>query len=467
MNTVILFLLSINITAGILFCIILILLYICRWEKAAWYYRLMKLLLLYFLLTLVPFSVFASANINSIGLITLHLPDFKQAASYHSSNFSGVLDMERLLFLLSGLYIWLAVALFLFFIRLIVGVLSLQKLLKSSEKASDRRILCLVQECCDAMGIKRNIPVFFSSSLSSPVVSGCISPRLFLTRTSFTEAELRFIITHELYHFKSRDILYRFLTNALQCINWFNPVIYFFELLFYDYGEMACDEYVLHESSFSEKKYYASLILDSARKSNKHIFLASFFCNSEKIMERRIFNIMKEHSNKHSRLTAGIIGFGFLFCFPAVSYASVQGIAKLQTSFLDSPIGSVEELENEVSAFTAETVQNYVLPETVSSDSTLTRGSNAVNISVKAGTAYAFRNAYLSSGSSVSFSLSSSTGGSFSAMIIDENNTAKTIKSSGGVLSSKVTVSHDGNYEIVIENTSSEDMGILGYINIK
>lgn len=95
MNTVILFLLSINITASILFGIIIIFQIVSRQGKAAWHYGLMKLLLLYFLLTLVPFSVFVSANINSISLITLHLPDFKQAVSYHSSDFSGVLDIER------------------------------------------------------------------------------------------------------------------------------------------------------------------------------------------------------------------------------------------------------------------------------------------------------------------------------------------------------------------------------------
>lgn len=466
MNTVILFLLSINITASILFGIIIIFQIVSRQGKAAWHYGLMKLLLLYFLLTLVPFSVFVSANINSISLITLHLPDFKQAVSYHSSDFSGVLDIERFFLLLYGLYIWLAVALFLFLIRMAVGIFSFRKLLKNSVAVTDRLILCLVKECCKAIGIKREIPVFFSSVLSSPVVSGCITPRLFLADGSFSEDELRLIITHELYHFKSRDIFYRFLTNVLQCINWFNPVIYFFELIFYDYGEMACDEYVLRHSSFSEKKRYASLILDSARKSSKHMFLASFLCDSEKIMERRIFNIMKNHPNKHPRLVAGILGFGFMLCLPAVSYASVQGIAKLQTSFLDSPIVSVEELENEALPAPVETVQNYILPESVYSDSALTRGSNSVNVSVKAGSAHLFRNTYLSSGSSVSFSLSSSTGGSFSAAVIDENGTAKTVKSSDGVLASTVKISSDGYYEIVIENTSSENMTVSGNIKL-
>ena len=172
MNTVILFLLSINITASILFGIIIIFQIVSRQGKAAWHYGLMKLLLLYFLLTLVPFSVFVSANINSISLITLHLPDFKQAVSYHSSDFSGVLDIERFFLLLYGLYIWLAVALFLFLIRMAVGIFSFRKLLKNSVAVTDRLILCLVKECCKAIGIKREIPVFFSSVLSSPVVSG-------------------------------------------------------------------------------------------------------------------------------------------------------------------------------------------------------------------------------------------------------------------------------------------------------
>lgn len=175
---------------------------------------------------------------------------------------------------------------------------------------------------------------------------------------------------------------------------------------------------------------------------------------------------MKNHPNKHPRLVAGILGFGFMLCLPAVSYASVQGIAKLQTSFLDSPIVSVEELENEALPAPVETVQNYILPESVYSDSALTRGSNSVNVSVKAGSAHLFRNTYLSSGSSVSFSLSSSTGGSFSAAVIDENGTAKTVKSSDGVLASTVKISSDGYYEIVIENTSSENMTVSGNIKL-
>ncbi len=48
----------------------------------------------------------------------------------------------------------------------------------------------------------------------------------------FDEEEIGFILEHEFYHVKHRDLLRKLLVLFLNCLNWFNPLYYLFVKIF-------------------------------------------------------------------------------------------------------------------------------------------------------------------------------------------------------------------------------------------
>ena len=58
----------------------------------------------------------------------------------------------------------------------------------------------------------------------------------------FDEEEIGFILEHEFYHVKHRDLLRKLLVLFLNCLNWFNPLYYLLMKNLSEWTEAACDE---------------------------------------------------------------------------------------------------------------------------------------------------------------------------------------------------------------------------------
>ena len=103
--------------------------------------------------------------------------------------------------------------------------------------------------------------LYLSNRVTSPAIYGIVRPKIVIPQMNET-IDLKFIILHENSHIKRKDNLWRVLGIITACIHWFNPLSWLFLKTFLTNLELACDEDVLSQCSETEKKEYATTLLN-------------------------------------------------------------------------------------------------------------------------------------------------------------------------------------------------------------
>ncbi|MCL1873105.1 MAG: DUF2807 domain-containing protein [Clostridiales bacterium] len=116
--------------------------------------------------------------------------------------------------------------------------------------------------------VKKYVPVYVSGNINTPMLVGIFKPCIIMPETQFSDQEYRMIFRHELIHYKRRDILYKWFTQLVVCVHWFNPLIYFIRREIDKNCELACDETVLLLLGTDEKHGYGNALMASLRNGN-------------------------------------------------------------------------------------------------------------------------------------------------------------------------------------------------------
>lgn len=105
--------------------------------------------------------------------------------------------------------------------------------------------------------------VFICDGVKSPFILGIIRPRIYLS-SSLTEEEIEYIVAHERAHLKRKDHLWKPFGYLLLCIYWFNPLCWVAYMMLCKDIELACDEKVIRDMNFEDKKEYSRVLLACA-----------------------------------------------------------------------------------------------------------------------------------------------------------------------------------------------------------
>ena len=119
----------------------------------------------------------------------------------------------------------------------------------------------------------------------------------------------KYIIMHELCHYKRRDILVTWLTSIVKAIHWFNPIIYLgFNIMRSD-CEAACDEMVLTKLGKEENLNYGNTIINVLQliHSKNPIPGTTSMVTDKKRLKDRIKNIAENKKFGYGTIIAGIV----------------------------------------------------------------------------------------------------------------------------------------------------------------
>lgn len=136
----------------------------------------------------------------------------------------------------------------------------------------------------------------------------------------FDEEEIGFILEHEFYHVKHRDLLRKLLVLFLNCLNWFNPLYYLLMKNLSEWTEAACDEDVTKKYTKGQKRKYCELIikvLELEQARSKGTFFSIGFVGLEiKNYKWRMIKIMKKCSmnSRLGKVTVATIAMVAMFC---------------------------------------------------------------------------------------------------------------------------------------------------------
>ncbi len=191
-------------------------------------------------------------------------------------------------------YLWL-------FVTIVIAVYTFIKytrfknlVVDVSYDIDDNDVNCIYKNLLEELNIKKKIELRGSDELISPAGMGLFKSYIFLPDYPYSKDELTWILKHELMHFRNKDILIKFLVLSVKIIYWFNPLVYIMSNRVNLDCELCCDESVIYNCSFNDKKEYALTLIKSiklSKESSRGILLTDF---NRTNLEKRLESIINK-----------------------------------------------------------------------------------------------------------------------------------------------------------------------------
>ncbi len=159
--------------------------------------------------------------------------------------------------------LWLAVALGLLIRKVSIYQGFMRYLRASAVPVSDTGLLDQLSRLAAQAGVKEPVELWVDSLVSSPLLTGFFRPCIVLPRVDIPDKELRFILLHELTHYKRRDMFYKWLVQITVCLHWFDPLVYRMAREIDKACEFSCDEAVLAKIGSSSAQDYGQTLLNA------------------------------------------------------------------------------------------------------------------------------------------------------------------------------------------------------------
>lgn len=167
---------------------------------------------------------------------------------------------------------------------------------KSLQVVDDQQLSRLLDDCQRKIGFHKKVVLGHSALIKSPITFGVVRPYIVLPKdiSHLTKDDLRYILLHELYHSKRKDMLVNYLLGLFRTIYWFNPFVSYFLKEMKTEMEVSCDYAVLKQVDEDEHLHYAEVILKFATLSQRttSLVVASEISSSYKEVKRRIVTIV-------------------------------------------------------------------------------------------------------------------------------------------------------------------------------
>ncbi len=208
--------------------------------------------------------------------------------------------------------IWL-VGILAMILLVIKSVSRLNAMKKSALPLQNKTVRILYHNCLREMKIKRKIPVYSTAFLKSPVIVGLFNPRIYLPIhliSDFNAADMRYMLLHELQHYRHKDALASYLMNFFGVLYWCNPCVWYALKEMRNEREVACDTSVLKLLDESDYEDYGNTLINFAEKVSLTPFpFAAEISGSMKQMQQRIANISSYKKPSVFRKLKGFTAF--------------------------------------------------------------------------------------------------------------------------------------------------------------
>lgn len=225
----------------------------------------------------------------------------------------------------------------------------------------DGELLARFEEAKRALSLEsRKIALARCACVQGPMFLWLGGPTILVPESMAAVEDSRFILLHELIHYKRKDLLSRLLMLLTIAVQWFNPAVYLLVKLVTLQCEMSCDQKVVENQPVEGRHQYAMSIIGIARhQSRGYSLLTTSFYGGKDTMKKRISSIYEPAKKK--------IASVLLFCALMLTLAAGTSIAadsKAAFVFDGTPPGApsiVYTLPENVSIKTNEAVDSYIV----------------------------------------------------------------------------------------------------------
>ena len=198
-------------------------------------------------------------------------------------------------------------------ILIIKSSLRLRTIKRSALSLQNPEVRRLYNKCLNEMKIARNIPVYSTAFLKSPIIVGFLKPCIYLPIhliSDYHESDMRYMLLHELQHYRHKDALANYLMNFVGVLYWFNPFVWFALREMRNDREVACDTSVLKMLEEDDYEDYGNTLINFIEKVSSSPFpFASSLSGNMKQMKRRIINIASYEKPTFYKKLKGLTAF--------------------------------------------------------------------------------------------------------------------------------------------------------------
>lgn len=243
------------------------------------------------------------------GIISNQVPNNKDKQLKSTSEQQCDLEKSKIMFEIFNkeilFYVWMLGAI-IFTAKEIYVYMSFSKKLKNiSHLIQDESIITSLEICKKKLNINRKIILKECSFIRSPMITGIFAPVIIIPKMNQYLDKLEIVLTHELIHYKRKDLWIKIMPLIANVINWLNPVVYILRNKINIICELSLDEQIIKNMDKVKRKYYGEIILEQIEYSqNKSLSLGASVCKSRRELEKRLKNII--FFKKSRKLIVGI-----------------------------------------------------------------------------------------------------------------------------------------------------------------
>lgn len=210
---------------------------------------------------------------------------------------------------------------------------------KASLPLEDLAVRSLYSGCLKEMKLTKDIPIYSSPFLKSPVIAGLFRPCIYLPLHLISDhnlKDIRYILLHELSHYRHGDLPAGYLMNLARAAYWFNPLVrYALKEMKLD-REIACDASVLELLSADAYCDYGNTLINFADKISRSCFpFTTGLSAGMAELQKRILNIAHYQKASSRRIFCGFLVYGLTALLLAgfIPLLSVQTAGHNRCSF--------------------------------------------------------------------------------------------------------------------------------------
>jgi len=169
---------------------------------------------------------------------------------------------------------------------------------------------CCINRWLAQHKLLRTIAIMQLSGIKTPLTLGVLRPQIILPSTLNIHDErlLIHILTHEYYHIKRFDALWKMFLVCALCIHWFNPLVWVMFFFANRDLEVACDALVVRRLGFDVRHEYAFSIIGMAEQAKLAQLHVAFSKNvATRQLKERIELIMKTRKTSRRGFVVAIV----------------------------------------------------------------------------------------------------------------------------------------------------------------
>ena len=382
------------------------------------------------------------------------------------------------------LWLWVAVSLVLWNVW---RLLRCRRLIEQAGNKVNSRLQQIAEEEARLAGIGGEIRLLASPLAQSPMLVGFFRPTILLPLEHLPDSDARFILAHELTHFRRKDLWKKLLFLMVRCAHWFNPIVYLLNRDFSRWLETSCDEQVVSSLDRDQRKEYGRLLIDYApasRYAGPKLYVSFASCRYK--LKRRISIML--NSDKKSRSLLGLVLAVALVvgCLATTALAASVDNDNGTDDFALSALSFRVEQNDIIKAYKCEDTGMVTVVDTSDAEqvteytstldlSTAVRmdlvsdASDAKTISWEAPSgakAAATKACSMEAGEKINVTVAISPASSdVQVGIVDSNGAFRYVLAASGSVNHDFSIAARGVYYVCVVNGSSNDVSVVGFVN--